>query len=212
MYFVNSEFVFIFATDDWNFENLCISFLFFRQQLILLIRYFSSYAVCKPFPNCFFASFSKRVPICNLPIIWKWFDLNRQEKLISLWQVVDQDSFWNEGKSNSWNGLFMIENFVVVPLIYVVCFQFFQSSGGESFPTQSHCNGTSPSSCSVTPVCGLLPVQRGKVSHNSFKVILDHLPLSAIVKFTATYCCSFFSGAEDGGVRFPLLHVCTGDI
>lgn len=31
---------------------------------------------------------------------WKWL-LNVQEKLISIWTVMQQDSFWNNGKSNS---------------------------------------------------------------------------------------------------------------
>ena len=49
------------------------------------------------------------------------------------------------------------------------------------------------------------------MSHNSFKVILDHFLLSAIVKFAAFVWSSLFSGAEDGGARISLLHVCTGD-
>ena len=58
----------------------------------------------KPFTSCFFlTSISKRVlaykhTFMETSLNWK---MNEQEKLISIWQAVHQDSFWNKGNSNS---------------------------------------------------------------------------------------------------------------
>ena len=55
------------------------------------------------FPNCLLTSVSKRALVhkrsCEKDLICK--TMNVQEKPVSIWKTVHQDSFWNRGKSNS---------------------------------------------------------------------------------------------------------------
>lgn len=131
------------------------------------------------------------------------------KKLISVWKDVHQDSLWNRRNSNSEMDYSWLRIFWSFPwTLSALFFYFLQSSCGEPFSAQSHCNGTPSSACSVTPVCGLLPVQRGNVSHTySFEVILDHLLLYARVKFTPStvVLCLERGGWLGIGVPVPLL-------